>query len=57
MAYGQTYYHEFMHFPGLVNDTFNKGDMQDVIYPVRLIGPANIYGTKGGLWDEEGEKL
>ena len=53
----QTYYHEFMHFPSLVNDTLYNGPMADVIKPFQLELIARRFGAKGRYFYEAGQRL
>ena len=57
LAYGQTYYHELMHFGGLVNETTYDGLMQDLIKPYQLQLIADNFGTKGKWYGEAGQTL
>lgn len=56
-AYGQTYYHELMHFPGLINETYyehGSGNMGDIIKPYPLSSAAYSFGTRGKKQYEAG---
>ena len=56
-AYGQTYYHEFMHFgDGLINETKYLGPMPDGTKPGQLARLAADLGTKGKWVDYFGEQ-
>lgn len=56
-TYGQTYYHELMHFPKLVNETKYTGSMPDLWQVSQLKALAADKGCKGGQFVGDDESF